>query len=74
MSTSPHIANPRAASQYLGFFCSKLQFSECVLTFSTDIELRIDRIPRNPFDRQFLDMRNGYVTILGVRYTSRLGP
>ena len=53
MSTSPHIANPKAASQYLGFLCSKLQFSECVLTFSTDIELRNDRIPRNPFDRQF---------------------
>ena len=26
-----------------------------------DIELRNDRIPRNPFDRQFLDMkRSGY--------------
>ena len=24
--------------------------------FSMDIELRNDRIPRNPFDRQFLDM------------------
>ena len=58
MSTSPHIANPRAASQYLVFFCSYLQFSECVHTFSMDIELRNDRIPRNPFDRQFLDMLN----------------
>ena len=25
-------------------------------TLSMDIELRNDRIPRNPFDRQFLDM------------------
>ena len=33
-----------------------MQFSECVHTFSMDIELRNDRIPRNPFDRQFLDM------------------
>ena len=24
-----------------------------------DIELRNDRIPRNPFDRQFLDMYSG---------------
>ena len=30
-----------------------MQFSECVHTFSMDIELRNDRIP---FDRQFLDM------------------
>ena len=34
--------------------CSFL--AECVHTFSMDIELRNDRIPRNPFDRQFLDM------------------
>ena len=34
-----------------------MQFSECVHTFSMDTELRNDRIPRNPFDRQFLDMR-----------------
>ena len=34
--------------QLVNFF---LQFSECVRTFS---ELRNDRIPRNPFDRQFL--------------------
>ena len=33
-----------------------MQFSECVHTFSMDTELRNDRIPRNPFDRQFLDM------------------
>ena len=29
---------------------------QCAHTFSMDIELRNDRIPRNPFDRQFLDM------------------
>ena len=37
-------------SQYLVFFFA------AVHTFSMDIELRNDRIPRNPFDRQFLDM------------------
>ena len=74
MSTSPHIANPKAASQYLGFFCSKLQFSECVLTFSTDIELRNDRIPRNPFDRQFRYEKWVRNNSNRVRYTSRLGP
>ena len=57
MRNSPLIANLRAPSQYLVLFCSTLQFSECVNTFSMDIELRNDRIPRNPFDRQFLDMR-----------------
>ena len=56
MPNSPHIANPRAPSQYNFFFCSSMQFSECVHSFSMDIELRNDRIPRNPFDRQFLDM------------------
>ena len=44
MSTSLHIANPRAASQYLGF-------SECVHTFSMDNELRNDRIqPSSQYD------------------------
>ena len=57
MPNSPHITNPRAPSQYFVLFCSKLQFYECVNTFSMDTELRNDRIPRNPFDRQFLDMR-----------------
>ena len=56
MPNSPHITNPRAPSQYFVLFCSKLQFYECVNTFSMDTELRNDRIPRNPFDRQFLDM------------------
>ena len=56
MPNSPHITNPRAPSQYLVLLCSKLQFYECVNTFSMDNELRNDRIPRNPFDRQFLDM------------------
>ena len=38
------------------FFLQLAAVSECVHTFSMDIELRNDRIPRNPFDRQFLDM------------------
>ena len=29
-------ANPRAPSQYLVLFCSKLQFSECTNTFSME--------------------------------------
>ena len=46
MPNSPHIANPRVPSQYLVLFCSKLQlqFSECVNTFSMDIELPNDQI------------------------------
>ena len=43
-----------------------MQFSECVHTFSMDTELRNDRIPRNPFDRQFLDMTNRIVILFTV--------
>ena len=49
MPNSPH-------SQYLALFCSKVQFFECINTFSMDIEVRNDRIPRNLFYRQLLDM------------------
>ena len=43
-----------------------MQFSECVHTISMDIELRNDRIPRNPFDRQFLDMLRSIWPLLHV--------